>query len=240
MNRKEITKFLSELLVEKRLSGMGKYYASEVTMDWYIGKITHTMRRVDFIQFVPKNQTVSGIEHGDFYFYEVKSCKEDYNSGNGLTFEGDKNYIVTTAETYKKIIKDVDYDVGVLIACPVLREIKDEIENPTQIDGNIDDWILKIAKKHIVPHVLPQFIVGLVLLFPHAILHESSITFLDFGLSTEQPAIGVILSESMRYLIMGKWWLAVFPGMMLVLTVVLFEKGGTALRQLLDPGSVHK
>lgn len=105
MNRKEITKFLSELLVKKRLSGMGKYYASEVTMDWYIGKITHTMRRVDFIQFVPKNQTVSGIEHGDFYFYEVKSCKEDYNSGNGLTFEGDKNYIITTAETYKKIIK---------------------------------------------------------------------------------------------------------------------------------------
>ena len=79
MNRKEITRFLSELLVKKRLSGMGKYYASEVTMDWYIGKITHTMRRVDFIQFVPKNQTVSGIEHGDFYFYEVKSCKEDYN-----------------------------------------------------------------------------------------------------------------------------------------------------------------
>jgi ABC-type dipeptide/oligopeptide/nickel transport system permease subunit len=104
------------------------------------------------------------------------------------------------------------------------------------------DWLGKweIAKKHIVPHVLPQFIVGLVLLFPHAILHESSITFLGFGLSTEQPAIGVILSESMRYLIMGKWWLAVFPGMMLVLTVVLFEKGGTALRQLLDPGSVHK
>ena len=55
-----------------------------------------------------------------------------------------------------------------------------------------------------------------------------------------RSAIGVILSESMRYLIMGKWWLAVFPGMMLVLTVVLFEKGGTALRQLLDPGSVHK
>ena len=42
------------------------------------------------------------------------------------------------------------------------------------------------------------------------------------------------------YTSMGKWWLAVFPGMMLVLTVVLFEKGGTALRQLLDPGSVHK
>lgn len=99
---------------------------------------------------------------------------------------------------------------------------------------------VRIAEKHMLPHLLPQFLVGLVLLFPHAILHESSITFLGFGLSTEQPAIGVILSESMKYLIMGKWWLALFPGMMLVLTVVLFDQGGTALRRLLDPGSVHE
>ena len=38
-----------------------------------------------------------------------------------------------------------------------------------------------IVKKHMLPHLLPQFIVGLILLFPHAILHESSITFLGFG-----------------------------------------------------------
>ena len=94
----------------------------------------------------------------------------------------------------------------------------------------------KIAVKHMLPHLLPQF---LVVMFPHAILHESSITFLGFGLSSEQPAIGVILSESMTYLIMGKWWLALFPGIMLVLTVVLFDLGGNALRRLLDPNSVH-
>ena len=97
-----------------------------------------------------------------------------------------------------------------------------------------------IARKHMVVQLLPQFLVGLVLLFPHAILHESSITFLGFGLSSEQPAIGVILSESMKYLIMGKWWLALFPGLMLVFTVVLFDVGGTALRRILDPNSVHK
>lgn len=98
----------------------------------------------------------------------------------------------------------------------------------------------EIAKKHMVPHLIPQFLVGLVLMFPHAILHESSVTFLGFGLSVEQPSIGVILSESMKYLIMGKWWLALFPGMMLVLTVVLFDLGGTALRRILDPNSAHK
>ena len=96
------------------------------------------------------------------------------------------------------------------------------------------------AKKHMLPHLIPQFLVGLVLLFPHAILHEASITFLGFGLSTEQPAIGVILSESMKYLVTGKWWLALFPGLMLVLTVMLFDLLGECLRKLTDPGSVHR
>lgn len=109
-----------------------------------------------------------------------------------------------------------------------------------QIAQRLGHSRLKIAGKHMLPHLFPQFLVGLVLLFPHAILHESSITFLGFGLSTEQPAIGVILSESMKYLIMGKWWLALFPGFMLVLTVVLFDLGGTSLRRILDPNSVHE
>ena len=60
-----------------------------------------------------------------------------------------------------------------------------------------------IARKHMLPHLLPQFLVGLVLLFPHAILHESSITFLGFGLSAQQPAIGIVLSESMKHLVTG-------------------------------------
>ena len=97
----------------------------------------------------------------------------------------------------------------------------------------------RIAWKHMLPHLFPQFLVGLILLFPHAILHEASITFLGFGLSPEQPAVGVILSESMQYLAMGKWWLALFPGLLLVLTVVLFDVAGESLRKLFDPGSAH-
>ena len=91
-----------------------------------------------------------------------------------------------------------------------------------------------------IPHLVPQFAVGLVLLFPHAILHEASITFLGFGLTSEQPAIGIILSESMKYLVLGKWWLALFPGLALVVTVVMFYLLGENLRRLIDPGSVHE
>ena len=97
-----------------------------------------------------------------------------------------------------------------------------------------------IVRKHMLPHLVPQFIVGLVLMFPHAILHESSITFLGFGLSTEQPAIGIVLSEAMQYLITGKWWLSLFPGLLLVFTVVLFYILGESLRKMLDPGSIHQ
>lgn len=97
-----------------------------------------------------------------------------------------------------------------------------------------------IAFSHMAPNLVPQFITGLVLMFPHAILHEASITFLGFGLSSESPAVGVILSESMKYLAMGKWWLALFPGLFLVGTVLLFHYIGQELCRLLDPGSVHE
>lgn len=94
---------------------------------------------------------------------------------------------------------------------------------------------LRIALDHMVPYVFPQFIVGLILLFPHAILHEAAITFLGFGLPPEQPAIGIILSESMSYLSAGMWWLALFPGLALILTVLLFDRIGSNLRKLIDP-----
>lgn len=98
----------------------------------------------------------------------------------------------------------------------------------------------EIAWKHMLPHLFPQFLVGLILTFPHAILHEASITFLGFGLPPEQPAIGIILSESMKYLAMGRWWLALFPGLFLVFTVALFDVAGESLRRLLDPNSAHR
>lgn len=97
-----------------------------------------------------------------------------------------------------------------------------------------------IVRLHLLPHLLPQFLMGLILQFPHAILHEASATFLGFGLSPEQPAIGVILEESMGYLATGRWWLAVFPGISLVLVVALFTAVGERLRLLASPASAQE
>ncbi len=103
--------------------------------------------------------------------------------------------------------------------------------------GKSHGWILT---HHLLPHLIPQFFVGLVLMLPHAILHEASISFLGFGLSPEQPAIGIILSESMRYLSAGMWWQAVLPGLVLVLMVLLVEQTGEHLQTILNPYSAQQ
>lgn len=94
---------------------------------------------------------------------------------------------------------------------------------------------LWIAIHHFLPHLVPQLLIGFILLFPHAILHEAAITFLGFGLSAESPAIGIILSESMKYLSVGMWWLAFFPGLALLIMVGLFDLLGRNIRRLIDP-----
>lgn len=103
--------------------------------------------------------------------------------------------------------------------------------------GKSSGWILV---HHLLPHLVPQFFVGLILMFPHAILHEASISFLGYGLPPEQPAIGIILSESMKYLSAGMWWTAVFPGLVMVLIVLLVDRLGDNLRMVIDPYSAQE
>ena len=156
MNRKETTKFLSNLLVKERLSGRGKYYAREVSIDYG----TTNVKRVDFMQFEPGGVVYqSDIEKGIFTCYEIKSCKEDVYSGNGLNFIGEKNYIVTTMECYKAIQPDIrsgklwnhikEYcpeaspHFGIMVPVPWSFKPEDEYKNPTELTNDIA-WELKV------------------------------------------------------------------------------------------------
>lgn len=158
MERKETTKFLGELLKTQKFSGMGKHWASEVSIDPW----STNGKRVDFMQFIPQGQTaISAIEKGIFICYEVKSCIEDVYSGNGLNFFGEKNYIVTTMQCYKKLTVDMrtgklinhmdkffpesSTHFGIMVPVPVGREPEDEFEEPTEITCD-KKWELKVTK----------------------------------------------------------------------------------------------
>ena len=113
MNRPETTSTLSEM-VEKYINPHNDpriYWAKEVTFDY---STVHAIR-VDYMKFKPVNNTVSGIEKGDFYCYEVKSSVDDFHSKNGHNFIGDYNYYVMPKEVYEQIKQEIPYRVGVYV-----------------------------------------------------------------------------------------------------------------------------
>lgn len=120
MSRKDTTNELSHLL-EKHINPHNDpriYWSKEVTFDYG----TQHQVRVDYMQFKPINNTVSGIEKGDFYCYEIKSSVEDFRSKNGHNFIGDYNYYVMPHEVYIGIRHEIPYKVGVY--CPNGSELR--------------------------------------------------------------------------------------------------------------------
>ena len=143
MNRKETTEFLGNLLKRDRLCKRGKYWSSEVTLDYG----SNNVKRVDFMEFSPPYQySVSGLEKGIFICYEVKSCKEDFNSGFGKNFIAEKNYYVMPMSLYKEAINEIPHNVGVFCPIPLNKEKYDEFENPTELNSNNEEWELEIIK----------------------------------------------------------------------------------------------
>lgn len=113
MDRKATTRALS-ILLEAYINPTNDpriYWAKEVTFDYG----TEHSARVDYMRFKPVNNTVSGIEKGDFYCYEIKSSVEDFRSKNGHNFIGDFNYYVMPLEVYEKIKYEIPYRVGVYV-----------------------------------------------------------------------------------------------------------------------------
>ena len=145
MTRPETTTFLSNLL-EDSLRAVGTQYATEVVIDWG----TKDIKRIDFVAFKPKNSmSIAGIEKGEVTCYEVKSCVADLRSGCGLNFIGDKNYLITTMETYKAAqrthISKLPPGTGIRVATPTGADIYAEFSTPTALpeDGEIRGWDLR-------------------------------------------------------------------------------------------------
>lgn len=93
-------------LVEKRLRSRSRLWAAEVSF----GKNTSEEVRVDYMGFNPRSVGhvvgPAGVELGTFDCYEVKSCMDDFRSGHGLNFLGDRNYLVCTRELAEQLRGD--------------------------------------------------------------------------------------------------------------------------------------
>jgi len=91
----------------------------------------------------------------------------------------------------------------------------------------------KIMFQHILPNALAPVIVSVVLGIAGAILVESSLSFLGIGVPAELVTWGSILNEASGATF--AWWLAVFPGLAIFVTVLAYYLVGEGLREVLDP-----
>jgi peptide/nickel transport system permease protein len=91
-----------------------------------------------------------------------------------------------------------------------------------------------IIVRHILPNVAPTLLVMATLQIGTVILLEASLSFLGAGVQPPQPSWGVMVSDG-RALIATGWWIALFPGLAIAVTVLMFNTLGDWLRDHLDP-----
>ena len=87
-------------------------------------------------------------------------------------------------------------------------------------------------RHHYLPALLPQWLTGTLLMFPHAVLHSAALSFLGFGLAPHEPSLGLLLADALRFISHGNWWLVLFPGLMLFSLVMLFDQFARAVHRL--------
>jgi peptide/nickel transport system permease protein len=94
---------------------------------------------------------------------------------------------------------------------------------------------LRVLLGHIVPNSLPPLIVQTTLSVAFAILEAAALGFLGLGAQPPTPEWGAMLADSYKYFTSGAWWVFLFPGAAIMLTVLGFNLLGDGLRDALDP-----
>lgn len=93
----------------------------------------------------------------------------------------------------------------------------------------------EVIRRHLLPAALGQAGVAVVLLLPHAIWHESTLSFLGLGLSPDRPSLGTLLEISRGEILIGGWWTLAFPTAALILTTLAVSGIATQLRHRWAP-----
>jgi peptide/nickel transport system permease protein len=93
----------------------------------------------------------------------------------------------------------------------------------------------RIVARHLLPNALPPLIVVGTVQVAHAIALEATLSFLGLGLPTTEPSLGLLIANGYEFLLSGKYWISVYPGVALLLTILAINLVGDQLRDVLNP-----
>jgi peptide/nickel transport system permease protein len=93
----------------------------------------------------------------------------------------------------------------------------------------------RVLAFHVFPNCLPPMMVQASLNLGWAILNAAGLSFIGLGVRPPTPEWGIMVAEGAAFMVSGEWWIALFPGLALMLAVFCFNLLGDGLRDLIDP-----
>ncbi len=93
----------------------------------------------------------------------------------------------------------------------------------------------RIVLRHLLPNALPPLIVVGTVQVAHAIALEATLSFLGLGLPPTEPSLGLLIANGYEFMLSGKYWISVYPGVALLLTILSINLVGDQLRDVLNP-----
>lgn len=119
-----------------------------------------------------------------------------------------------------------------LIRGEMLRTREMEYAEAAHTVGN-PTW--RIVLIHLLPNCMPPLIVQATLAMGFALLTMAALSFIGLGIQPPQSEWGVMTAEGASHIVTGEWWLFLFPGLAIMITVLAFNLVGDGLRDFLDP-----
>ncbi|RZB17049.1 ABC transporter permease [Streptomyces sp. F001] len=101
------------------------------------------------------------------------------------------------------------------------------------VSGGASRW--RVAVRHLLPAVLPQAALAAVLMVPHAMWHESALSFLGLGLPTHTASLGTLVQTARGSLLAGQWWPTLFPGLFIIVPTLAIAGLAGAWRERINP-----
>ncbi|OCW59072.1 ABC transporter permease [Hoeflea olei] len=93
----------------------------------------------------------------------------------------------------------------------------------------------RVVLKHILPNSLPPLIVVGTVQVASAISLEATLSFLGVGLPPTEPSLGMLIANGFQYLLSGRYWISIYPGIALILFIVSLNLVGDQIRDQLNP-----
>ena len=93
----------------------------------------------------------------------------------------------------------------------------------------------KVVFRHILPNCLPPLIVVATVQVANAIALEATLSFLGVGLPVTEPSLGALIANGFQYMLSGRYWISIYPGVALIVLIVAINLVGDQIRDQVNP-----